>query len=278
MMNKESSPQDQKSVASTAADVAQNNVFERFARAGFVVSGVVHLLIGYIAIRLALGGSGSADQSGAMAELAGKPGGVFALWVGVVAFLAMALWRLAEAALGSSSSPSSDDKKKEFFNRAKALGISLVYFGFAFTAFGFARGSGKSSSGQSAGITARLMENALGTIALVIGGIAIIAVGVYHVYKGASQNFLDDLKGTPSNFVRRLGTVGYVAKGLAIAAVGILVLLAVNSSEPGKSSGLDGAFKTLGAQPYGVALLILAGLGIITYGLYCFVMARSTKM
>ena len=99
-----------------------------------------------------------------------------------------------------------------------------------------------------------------------IGGIAIIAVGVYHVYKGASQNFLDDLKGTPSNFVRRLGTVGYVAKGLAIAAVGILVLLAVNSSEPGKSSGLDGAFKTLGAQPYGVALLILAGLGIITYG------------
>ena len=106
-MNKESSPHDQKSVASTAADVAQNNVFERFARAGFVVSGVVHLLIGYIAIRLALGGSGSADQSGAMAELAGKPGGVFALWVGVVAFLAMALWRLAEAALGSSSSPSS---------------------------------------------------------------------------------------------------------------------------------------------------------------------------
>ena len=43
MMNKESSPQDQKSVTSTAADVAQNNVFERFARAGFVVSGVVHL-------------------------------------------------------------------------------------------------------------------------------------------------------------------------------------------------------------------------------------------
>ncbi|MFJ7624657.1 hypothetical protein ACIQYZ_38405 [Rhodococcus erythropolis] len=27
-----------------------------------------------------------------------------------------------------------------------------------------------------------------------------------------------------------------------------------------------------------MALLILAGLGIITYGLYCFVMARSTKM
>ncbi|MFD6359368.1 hypothetical protein ACFWFX_05915, partial [Streptomyces roseolus] len=45
--------------------------------------------------------------SGAMAELAAKPGGVLALWVGVVAFSLMALWRLAEAVLGSSSRPDS---------------------------------------------------------------------------------------------------------------------------------------------------------------------------
>jgi len=44
------------------------------------------------------------------------------------------------------------------------------------------------------------------------------------------------------------------------------------------SSGLDGALKTLGAQPYGAILLILAGLGIITYGLYSFAMARYAKM
>jgi hypothetical protein len=36
--------------------------------------------------------------------------------------------------------------------------------------------------------------------------------------------------------------------------------------------------ETLGAQPYGVALLIAAGLGIITFGLYNFAMARYTKM
>ena len=34
----------------------------------------------------------------------------------------------------------------------------------------------------------------------------------------------------------------------------------------------------LGAQPSGAALLIVAGLGIITYGLYSFAMARYTKM
>ncbi|WP_329414864.1 DUF1206 domain-containing protein [Nocardia vinacea] len=265
--------------SSVAGRVVQNNVFERFARAGFVASGIVHLIIGYIAIRIAIGSAaGDADQSGAMAELAAKPGGVVALWVGVVAFLLMALWRLAEATLGSSSKPDADSKKSEAIDRVKAAGLAVVYFAFAVSAFGFARGSGKSSSGQSAGITARMMQTTAGTTALITSGLFIVVIGGYHVYKGVSQNFLEDLEGTTSDLVRRLGTVGYIAKGLAIAAVGLLVILAVSESEPGKAAGLDGAFKTVGAQPYGVALLVASGLGIITYGLYSFAMARYTKM
>jgi hypothetical protein len=80
------------------------------------------------------------------------------------------------------------------------------------------------------------MQTAAGTIALIAAGVIIVAVGGYHVYKGASRNFLDDLKGNSSDLVRRLGTVGYIAKGL-----------------------------------------VIAGGGIITYGLYSFAMARYTK-
>ena len=67
-------------------------------------------------------------------------------------------------------------------------------------------------------------------------------------------------------------------KNYAILGAGILVIVAASRSEPNNATGLDGALKTLGAQPYGAALLILAGLGIITYGLYSFAMARYTKM
>jgi hypothetical protein len=84
--------------------------------------------------------------------------------------------------------------------------------------------------------------------------------------------------GTSSDLVRRLGTVGYIAKGLVIAGAGVLVVVAVSRSEPNTATELDGALKTLGAQPYGAALLTAAGLGIITYGLYSFAMARYTKM
>ena len=44
--------------SSTATNVAQNSACERFARAGYVVSGLLHLTIGYLAIRIALGSSG----------------------------------------------------------------------------------------------------------------------------------------------------------------------------------------------------------------------------
>jgi hypothetical protein len=122
------------------------------------------------------------------------------------------------------------------------------------------------------------MNTDTGTIVLIVGGVVIIAVGGYHVYKGASRTFLQDLTGTPSALVRRLGFIGYIAKGLVIAAAGVLVIIAACLSQPDKATGLDAALKTLGAQPYGAALLILAALGLITYGLYSFAMARHTKM
>jgi hypothetical protein len=264
--------------SSTATQIAQNSVFERFARAGYVVSGLLHLTIGYLAIRIALGSGGNADQSGALAAVAAKPGGIVALWIAVLAFFAMALWRLVETALGRKTDPKSQAASSEVLDRVKAFALAVVYLALASSTLGFARGAGKSTGAQNSGISARLMQTSVGTIALIAAGVVIVAVGGYHVYKGANHNFVEDLEGRPSDLVRRLGMVGYIAKGLTIAGAGVLVVVAATRSEPNKATGLDGALKTLGAQRYGAALLIAAGLGIITYGLYSFAMARYTKM
>jgi hypothetical protein len=262
----------------SATEFAQNSVFERFARAGYVVSGLLHLTIGYLAIRIAFGHGGTADQSGALAALAAKPGGFVALWVATFALLVMGLWRLVETALGRSTDPKAQGASSEVLDRVKAFALAVVYLAFAYSTFGFARGAGQSTGDQNASMSARLMQTGAGTVALIVAGVCIVAVGGYHVYKGASRNFLDDLKGTSSNLVRRLGVVGYVAKGLVLAGAGVLVVVAASRAEPRKATGLDGALKTLGAQPFGAALLITAGLGIVTYGLYSFAMARFTKM
>lgn len=154
----------------------------------------------------------------------------------------------------------------------------MVYFALAYSAFGFARGAGESAGQHNSTISARLIQSAAGTGALVLCGVIVVAVGGYHVYKGASRSFVDDLKGKSGNVVRRLGIVGYIGKGVVIAGAGALVIVAALRSEPEKATGLDGALKTLGAQPYGRVLLIVAGLGIVAYGLYSFAMVRLTKM
>ncbi|MCV7098895.1 DUF1206 domain-containing protein [Mycobacterium palustre] len=259
--------------------LAQNSVFERLARAGYVVNGLVHLIVGYLAIRIACGDGATADQTGALAALASKPGGRLVLWAVAGALLTLGLWRLVETALGRSSDRESGRREPEgAWDRAKAFGLAVVYLAFAYSAFGFARGAGRAADRQNSGISARLMQTAPGTLALVACGLVIVGVGIYHIYKGASRNFVGDLKGKTGHLVRRLGAAGYVAKGAVIAGTGALVVVAACRSEPKKATGLDGALKTLGAQPYGRAMLIAAGVGIILYGLYSFVMARSNKM
>lgn len=259
---------------SLASSVQENGAFEKAARAGHFVSGVLHILIGYIAVRLAFGEAGNADQSGALAELADKPGGRIALWIAVVAFAALALWRILEAIVGKKSEADAGGA----LDRLKAVALAVVYIAFAFSTYGFATGSGKSSGQQNAGYSARLMESGFGKLVLVVVALIVIGVGAYHVYKGVSKNFLDDLEGHQSGGVVGLGIAGYAAKGIALVGAGILVVVAVLESDPAKATGIDGAVKTLGSQPYGQVLLILAGVGIALYGVYAFVLARRARM
>jgi uncharacterized protein DUF1206 len=265
--------------ASDVARVAQNQLFERLARGGYVMNGILHVLIGYLAIRIAFGsGSDDADPSGALATVAHRQGGNVALWLATTAFLFMALWRLVETVLGRSTDPKPQAALAEGFDRVKALSLAVVYFAFAYSAYGFARGAGRSSAQQTSTISARLMQTGIGTAALFAAGAITVGVGVYHCHKGASRGFLDDLKGEPGALVTRLGIAGYLAKGATLAAAGVLVIVAASRSQPQKATGLDGALKALGAQPYGTILLTTAALGLVVYGLYSFVMARYTKM
>ena len=65
-MGTKSAPRSAHGIADRATD---SSAFENTARVGFAASGVLHLLLAYIVLRIALGGGGNADQSGALATL-----------------------------------------------------------------------------------------------------------------------------------------------------------------------------------------------------------------
>lgn len=243
------------------------------ARAGFVTSGVLHLLIGWITLQVAFGGGGgkSADQSGALSSLATNGLGKVLLWVAVVGFLGLALWQLTEAVVGGPGSSEASD-------RAKAAGKAVVYAFLAWTSFNFARGRSSNSRDQTVDFTASLMGKPGGKVLVVLIGLGILGVAAYHVHKGWTRKFLQDLRGHPGHWATRAGQVGYIGKGIALGVVGFLFAAAGFHERASEASGLDGALKSLRDQPFGTVLLVVIAIGFAAYGLYSFARARHTRV
>src|SRR3712207_3463204 len=87
----------QPSTSGAADRVARSDALENLARIGFVALGVLHVLIGWLALQLAwFGGAESADQSGAFSTLKELPGGKALLWILGIGLFALALWQAVE--------------------------------------------------------------------------------------------------------------------------------------------------------------------------------------
>lgn len=267
------SPLRSRSVSGAARSAVDHPALEWLARAGFVMNGVLHLLIGWIAIRIATGsGGGEASNSGALAEIASAPGGQAMLWAGAAAFIALGLWQVSEVFLGS----------EEASDRVKAGAKAAVYVALGLTTARFASGGGGSDSETASGTTAGLLGSGVGKVALVIAGLVLLGVGGYHVYMGATKKFVEQLERTGGGQVGRAviiaGRVGYIAKGIALAILGGLVIAAVVTADPEKAGGLDAALRTVGEQPFGQLLLVLTGAGIALYGIYSIARAKFGRM
>ncbi|MDM7831507.1 DUF1206 domain-containing protein [Cellulomonas edaphi] len=251
--------------------------WELAARLGYVISGVLHILIGVLALQIAFGSSEkNADQSGALGTIAETPFGGVVLWASVVAFAALGLWQLAVALRKHPTSQGSGTG-----DRLEAALRALIYLALAVTAFAFANGGGTSSSKQTTDATKSLMSAPGGRILVGAVGVGIVVGGVIYALKGLRKKFLEDLNPLPPGTARtvtRLGVLGYAAKGVALAVVGGLFVLAAAKADPDKAKGLDGALHTLRDQPAGVWLLAVVGLGFIAYGIYSFVRSRYGKL
>jgi hypothetical protein len=270
------------SVHGAVDKATDSTAFEYAARAGFAISGVLHLLIAFIVVRIAFGSGGNADQSGALTTISQQPGGALMLWAAAIGMAALALWHVAEAIVGKHpgerSRSQQDSEDRPAWKRAKDIGVAILYFAIAVSAARFAMGSGQSSGQQNTGITAQLLQSGWGKALLIAVGLGVIAVGGYHVYKGFSKKFCKDLRGSCSGMVEKVGVTGYIAKGLVFAGAGLLVIIASLTADPSKAAGLDAAVKTLGQAPYGKFLLILAAIGIAAFGAYSFVRSKHGRM
>lgn len=256
-----------------AREAAHSHWFERAARLGYVANGVLHLTLGLLAVNVAWAAGGEAEQSGAIAALARQPGGFVLIWISALGALLLGVWCVAQVVF-----PAGHGARY----RIKQAGIAVVFFAVGSTFIRHAVGRNKDSSQQSSSASALLMSSPAGSVALVIGGLVVIGVGGYFVYRGFSRSFQKILRPQENRtihwIVNAFGTAGYIAKGLVLAAVGLLFIVATIHHDPQDATGVDGALKAVRDQPLGPAALFAIAVGLVAYGIFLFLRSRYDQM
>ncbi len=256
-------------------ELRHSDTLDHAVRLGFVAHGLVHLVVAWLAVQLALGNhSGKVSSKGALHELARQPLGTAVLLVVAVGLFVLVLWRLLEAWAGHRD----EDGAELWRHRATDVLKAVVYAAIGISAVKVVLGAAAGGSGTQ-GWTARLMDLPAGQVLVGIAGVCIVGYGAANVGRGLRGDLADKLSAEGSSGdVGRLyllwGRCGYAAKGIAAGLVGVLVCYAAITHEPRKSGGLDTAMRHVLHQPFGVPLLDAIAAGIACYGLFCFARAR----
>ena len=253
-------------------------VMHFLARAGLTARGVIYILVGWVAVLVALGRSSrEADQQGALHLLAGKSYGLISLWLLGIGFAGYALWRLSEAAFGVTGD------RRGPGPRLKSLARAVVYAGLSYLTFTVISGTDSSQAGRQQDITATAMQHTAGRMLVGVAGLVIVACGVTLVVEGARKKFMKYLRTAQMSprtrrAVKALGVTGTIARGVVFALAGVGVIDAALTHKASESGGIDKALLTLRDAPFGELLMMLAALGLVIFGVYGLCEARWRKV
>lgn len=261
----------------TAKEVSDSAWFGMLVMAGLIAVGVVHCLIGILALQLAWTGSPDkqADQKGALSAIASNPVGGVLLWVVAIALAGLVIWKLTQAWWGYSYETK---KSKRVRKRIGSAGAAVMYLVLAITAIRYSVGDpAQSSDKQQETRVGELLSKPFGQVVAIALAVAVVGYGIVLIKRGVTASFLDDYQGHAADAVKRFGQVGFTAKGVGVGLIGVLLGWAAWSYDPQKAAGLDGALRLVKEQTAGPIMLTLIAIGLIAYGLYCFGWSRHAR-
>jgi hypothetical protein len=245
-----------------------------FARIGLVARGIVYIVIGVIAIMLALGiARHSPDTTGAIEAIATKPFGYLLLWILAIGFLGLAVWRLVQAAV-KRLNVTDGHRIKAFF-----CGVAYAILFYSILVFIVHGREPAGSDAAARDYTTRLLSHDGGQFIVAIVGIVLIVIGIVMAIQGLSAEFTRHLRmgwmsESTQDRVVRLGQAGYVARAVVVAGIGIAAVDAAVTYNAARVEGIDGALRAFAQTDFGPWLLILIAIGLIAFGILSFFEAR----
>jgi Domain of Unknown Function (DUF1206) len=266
-------------VAEIPRAAAKSAAMDNLARLGFAAKGTVHVFLGILSAKVAIGTGGEiTDLAGAIQAMGRGPFGGSLLVLTMIGLFGYALWRLIET-IGDPDQQGTT--LKGIVVRAGRLTSGLTYGALALFSFQFALGQ-HPSKGRTLPWAMRLVTNPVGAplgflIALLIVGAGIAQFVQAHQGTLGERMRVFAMSRSKREWGRRAARWGFVSRGIVLSLSGIFVLFAILSREPGQAKGVDGILASLLMLPYGRWLLGFVALGLAAFGCVCLLVAQHRK-
>ena len=274
------------SMLHTQQEDSGSNLIETLARVGYFAKGAVYATVGLLALSALFNWFGVDNVQGtrgAIETIASQPFGGILLVALIVGLIGYTIWRFTQGIADT------EDKGGDASGWMQRIGFMIsgtMYAALAFyavTLTGWFSSSGGSGSSQKQDLLSTVMSTEGGILAVGAFGVGFVLVGLYQGYRALTKKFKDNwktarLSASEERIATRLGQAGIGIRAVTFVIIGSLVTKAAMDADPAQATGLGAALGTIASQPYGQILLAAAGIGLMCYGVYCFVNARYRAM
>jgi hypothetical protein len=272
-------------VAASLAQGAWGIWLRAWSRLGLACRGVVYLLVGYLALRLALETHGRlgapASSAGAVQEVVAPAWGRVPLVLLVAGLAAYALTQLVEAVFRPARATGTMGR---WWQRAVSSWGFLVYLVFCVSTARLlagtpARQTAQSEQRQDTSMATDLLRTGWGRLLVVLVGILLVVGGLEAGRRAVRFNFRErftagHMSRALAIVTRTLGAFGCIARSVVFVLAGVFLVKAAVLSNASQTKGLDAIFRSVASTAYGSWLLGLLASGIVCYGLYCLLEAK----
>lgn len=248
-------------------------------RLGYLSKGLVYVLVGVLAIRVAAGlrGGRLTDHDGALYLILRQPLGNTLLFLIAAGLLTYAAWRIAGAVLGKQA-----HAFRGPLDRALTVIRALVYAAVGWKALKLTLGIFGGDTGAD-----ELVREALGwpfgewfVIAAALGVAWYGLLEIRSALNGRLEEDLDApaLRYRIGEWALNVARAGVGARGVILVLFGYGIVHAALTHDPRDAEGMGRSLVILNGLPQGALLLGATAAGLMAYGVYQLLHARYVRI
>lgn len=254
----------------------KKEAYDKFARTGFAVKGIIYVLLGILAVVAAAGPEGKATgKRGVLVWLDHQPLGPVLIIIIMIGILGYVVLRFMQAIKDTNHKGSG---WKGIITRLFYFIRGISYLLFMLAGFFVVFPDTKVLDKEDADTLAWMIELPAGNIAVAMVGLFFAGFGVYELGRAFTGNFkhhLDfrNLNSGVKGVCNTIGVIGYLARGIILGVIGFLLVKAAINAFIDKAPFTSQAFNFLSSL-LGEFYMGIVAAGLAFYGFFYFIKAK----